>query len=241
MRAREFITELYFMGSPCTKDCSGHKAGYNWGKSHAGKEEFGPSPSFNKGTYLAKNYTPRAQGGGKVKGTLSQNPNAVAKRNRRAQPKPEPVAQPQPHPEIAQVDEATGDKSFDRMMGKLTDPNSLAAHARDERARTADHEFLQMGDYIWDHLEKLGKQIIKSPSRLAWYTNAIKIGDYAAISDWLTELLQITPESLEKLDELCYNWGRPLTEFVESVQEGTFNQDYVQHWKRYKAHAEGSN
>jgi hypothetical protein len=85
VRATEFVTELYFMGSPCTKDCSGHKAGYNWGKTHAGKEEFGPSPSFNKGTYLAKNYTPRAQGGGRVKGMLSQNPNAVAKRNRRAQ------------------------------------------------------------------------------------------------------------------------------------------------------------
>jgi len=82
---------------------------------------------------------------------------------------------------------------------------------------------------------------LKSPSRLAWYTNAIKIGDYAAIEDWLTELLQITPEALAKFDELCYDWGRPLTEFLGSVQEGTFYQDYVQHWKRYKAHAEGSN
>jgi hypothetical protein len=67
VRAKEFISELYFMGSPCTKDCSGHKAGYAWGKSHGGDEAFGPSPSFNKGTYLAKNYTPRAQGGGKIK------------------------------------------------------------------------------------------------------------------------------------------------------------------------------
>ena len=241
MRAREFITELYFMGSPCTKDCSGHKAGYGWGKAHAGKEEFGPSPSFNKGTYLAKNYTQRTQGGGKVKGMLSQNPNAVAKRNRRALAKPQPVEPVQAQPDAEKVDEATGDKSFDSIMGKLTDPNSLAAHARDERARTADHEFLQMGDHIWAHLEKLGRQILKSPSRLAWYTNSIKIGDYDGISDWLTASLQITPEALEKLDQLCYNWGRPLTEFVESVQEGTFNQDYIQHWKRYKAHAEGSN
>jgi hypothetical protein len=98
-----------------------------------------------------------------------------------------------------------------------------------------------MGDHIWAHLEKLGRQISNKPDRLRWYTNAINTGDYDAIADWLTKVLQITPEALEKLDGLCYNWGRPLTEFVESVQEGTFNQDYVQHWKRYKAHAEGSN
>jgi len=45
MRAKEFITEmsimrrkkrgptrLQFKGYRCTKDCSGHKAGYNWAK-----------------------------------------------------------------------------------------------------------------------------------------------------------------------------------------------------------------
>jgi hypothetical protein len=238
VRAKEFISELYFMGSPCTKDCSGHKAGYAWGKSHGGDEEFGPSPSFNKGTYLAKNYTPRAQGGGKTKGILSQTPNAIAKRARRAQPTPAPA---NPDTQTAPVAEATGDKDFDSMMGKLTDPNALATHARDERTRTADHEFLQMGDHIWAHLEKLGRQISNKPDRLRWYTNAVNTGNYDAIADWLTKVLQITPEALEKLDQLCYDWGRPLTEFVESVQEGTFNQDYVQHWKRYKAHAEGSN
>jgi hypothetical protein len=36
MRAAEFISELgisqgrSFMGSPCTRDCSGHRAGHSW-------------------------------------------------------------------------------------------------------------------------------------------------------------------------------------------------------------------
>jgi hypothetical protein len=232
VRAKEFITELYFMGSPCTKDCSGHKAGYAWGKAHGGKEEFGPSPSFNKGTYLAKNYTPRTQGGGKTKGILSQTPNAIAKRAQRAQPKPTPtVTEPQPAPVV----EATGDKDFDSMMGKLTNPNALSAHAKDERIRMVDQELLQIGDHIWAHLEKLGKQVLNKPDRLRWYTNATNTGDYDAIHDWLAKVLQIKPEVLTKLDQLCYEWGRPLTEFVESIQDGTFNQDYVRHWKSYKA------
>lgn len=53
MRAREFIKELAFLGSQCTKDCSGHRAGYQWYK----KKRIDPqslSPSFNKGAALAK-------------------------------------------------------------------------------------------------------------------------------------------------------------------------------------------
>jgi hypothetical protein len=84
MRANEFITELIFMGSPCTKDCSGHKAGYAWGKLNGFKTAGSYSPSFNKGDYIAKNYKERQQGGGKVKGQLSQSPSAVRRRNQRA-------------------------------------------------------------------------------------------------------------------------------------------------------------
>jgi len=229
MRAKEFITELTFMGSPCTKDCSGHRAGYEWGKLN-GQEAVTPSQSFNKGTYISQNYKERQQGGGKVKGQLSQSPSAIRRREQRAQSR-------QP---TAPVAEATGDASFDQMMQNITNPNALDAHARDERVRTADHEFLQLGDHIWAHLEKLGKQILNKPQRLNWYNQSIKSGDYDAISDWLTQVLGISHEILEKLNQLCYEWGRPLIEFVESVQEGTFAQDYMQHWKQYKLHAEGS-
>lgn len=40
MRASEFINEVglsrgrTFQGSPCTKDCSGHHAGYIWAKTN---------------------------------------------------------------------------------------------------------------------------------------------------------------------------------------------------------------
>jgi hypothetical protein len=67
MRAREFaatkktsdesaekLDELSFLGSECTKDCSGHRAGYDWSKRKGLKQGNSPwSPSFNKGAALA--------------------------------------------------------------------------------------------------------------------------------------------------------------------------------------------
>jgi hypothetical protein len=49
------LDELQFLGSECTKDCSGHRAGYNWSKARGGVDGMSPwSPSFNKGAALAK-------------------------------------------------------------------------------------------------------------------------------------------------------------------------------------------
>lgn len=51
----EQLDELQFLGSECTKDCSGHRAGYNWSKAQGGVDGMSPwSPSFNKGAALAK-------------------------------------------------------------------------------------------------------------------------------------------------------------------------------------------
>lgn len=50
----EQLDELSFLGSECTKDCSGHRAGYNWSHSKGLKQGNSPySPSFNKGAALA--------------------------------------------------------------------------------------------------------------------------------------------------------------------------------------------
>jgi len=47
------LTELSFLGSPCTKDCSGHRAGYTWSKQRGGQSGNSPfSPSFNNGAQL---------------------------------------------------------------------------------------------------------------------------------------------------------------------------------------------
>ena len=49
------LDELSFLGSPCTKDCSGHRAGYAWSKARGGVDAASPfSPSFNNGAALAK-------------------------------------------------------------------------------------------------------------------------------------------------------------------------------------------
>lgn len=50
----EQLDELTFMGmSQCTKDCSGHRAGYAWSKAHGGASAASWSPSFNKGAEIA--------------------------------------------------------------------------------------------------------------------------------------------------------------------------------------------
>jgi pyrimidine deaminase RibD-like protein len=50
---RDELNELEFLGSPCTKDCSGHRAGYAWSQSKGGRVAQSPwSPSFNTGSQL---------------------------------------------------------------------------------------------------------------------------------------------------------------------------------------------
>ena len=53
VKGREQLRELQFLGSTCTKDCSGHRAGYNWSKSKGLVHAASWSPSFNKGAALA--------------------------------------------------------------------------------------------------------------------------------------------------------------------------------------------
>jgi hypothetical protein len=50
----EQLDELDFLGSPCTKDCSGHRAGYEWSKARGGRDAASHSPSFNNGATLAR-------------------------------------------------------------------------------------------------------------------------------------------------------------------------------------------
>jgi pyrimidine deaminase RibD-like protein len=50
---KDKLDELEFLGSPCTKDCSGHRAGYAWSQSRGGQVAKSPfSPSFNNGSQL---------------------------------------------------------------------------------------------------------------------------------------------------------------------------------------------
>lgn len=53
IKGREQLRELQFLGSTCTKDCSGHRAGYNWSKRKGLVHAASWSPSFNKGAALA--------------------------------------------------------------------------------------------------------------------------------------------------------------------------------------------
>jgi hypothetical protein len=53
IKGREPLRELQFLGSTCTKDCSGHRAGYEWSKRKGLVHAASWSPSFNKGAALA--------------------------------------------------------------------------------------------------------------------------------------------------------------------------------------------
>lgn len=75
MRYWEIINELTFQGSQCTKDCSGHKAGYNWGKKHPVEPvQQTPSPSFNKGTEISKRTDIKRPFVRDVKGRFAKQP-----------------------------------------------------------------------------------------------------------------------------------------------------------------------
>ena len=53
-KRKKKVNELSFLGSTCTVDCSGHRAGYKWSKERGGVDANSWSPSFNKGARLAK-------------------------------------------------------------------------------------------------------------------------------------------------------------------------------------------
>lgn len=77
MRIKEIINELTFHGHQCTKDCSGHKAGYMYAKKHGYDQQPGPSaspsPSFNDGVSIAKSQvkTPKIRN---AKGKFAKHP-----------------------------------------------------------------------------------------------------------------------------------------------------------------------
>jgi pyrimidine deaminase RibD-like protein len=49
---KDQLDELSFLGSPCTKDCSGHRAGYEWAQRKGRVANSPFSPSFNNGSQL---------------------------------------------------------------------------------------------------------------------------------------------------------------------------------------------
>jgi hypothetical protein len=54
MKIKELLAELTYAGSPCTKDCGGHNAGYNYAlKRKQTVDCTSGSASFNKGCAIA--------------------------------------------------------------------------------------------------------------------------------------------------------------------------------------------
>lgn len=51
---QEQLDELTFKGSLCTRDCSGHRAGYEWQGQWPGRTPNSRSASFDKGAALRR-------------------------------------------------------------------------------------------------------------------------------------------------------------------------------------------
>jgi hypothetical protein len=56
MLIREILTELTFAGSHCTKDCSGHKAGFRWAMRKGVAACNANNQSFKNGCTIAGAY-----------------------------------------------------------------------------------------------------------------------------------------------------------------------------------------
>ena len=60
MRISELL-EATFQGQTCTKDCSGHNAGYQWAKKHPNRGCDAKSSSFKAGCEIVKAQTANKQ------------------------------------------------------------------------------------------------------------------------------------------------------------------------------------
>ena len=83
---QEILEQLTYFGRPCTKDCSGHKAGRSWELKHnANTRANTPSNSFNNGTEIAINQ--------KQAGTQNQISGGIRKNGKFAKFQPAPRSQ----------------------------------------------------------------------------------------------------------------------------------------------------
>lgn len=93
MRIHELLVELSFQGSLCTKDCSGHAAGYQWAmKNQKAPMGASTSPSFNSGSAVAtrqlqtgKTIRPKIRN---AQGKFAAGPNSVKRPVAATLPKP---------------------------------------------------------------------------------------------------------------------------------------------------------
>ena len=79
MQFSEILSELRFKGSACTKDCSGHEAGYNWSKRNPDRDCASRSPSFTKGCNIAKKEKHKTQQENKFAGSYQTGKKGQAK------------------------------------------------------------------------------------------------------------------------------------------------------------------
>ena len=79
MKFSEILSELQFKGSACTKDCSGHQAGYNWSKRNSDRGCASRSPSFTKGCNIAKKQKDKPQQESEFAGSYQTGSKGQAK------------------------------------------------------------------------------------------------------------------------------------------------------------------
>jgi hypothetical protein len=115
----ENLMELTFHGSQCTRDCSGHKAGYAWSQARGGVAANSHSPSFNKGADIGTRIialnraqrTPQRKMGTKPPVNKAAQTAARLAQGMHGSPDVQPQAAPQP-PQGIEKPEDLGAKKF---------------------------------------------------------------------------------------------------------------------------------
>ncbi len=129
---------------------------------------------------------------------------------------------------LQKIEENTGDEKFDTMMGNITKQPDLEPD---------EVEHFKKFDKMLHQLGELGKIVVKNPELWQRYENIDNNEDH----EWVWQLIEKYTGASQKdildLSDIIEEFatrGSGIMEFAWAVQEGTFDEDFIQPWNEYK-------
>jgi hypothetical protein len=141
------------------------------------------------------------------------------------------------------VAEATGDAGFDKMMGKIQDPEAaktnlalgkglygIAHNANDAKEKA----FFRYGDEMLERLEHVARRMHEDPVIEKKYKTALENQDFDAVWNYMCRALGTTHDELFTLEEILQDESDSLINFLWHYIEGHFAENYLIPWQKYK-------
>ncbi len=129
---------------------------------------------------------------------------------------------------LKQIEESTGDEKFDTMMGKVTKQPDLEPN---------ESAHLEKFDHLIHKLGALGKAVRQNDGLWKHYLEAGNTGDW----EWVYQLIQRYTGASQKdildLSDIIDGFGTRgsgIVEFAYAVDEGSFDDDFIDPWNEYK-------